>query len=150
MQSTISQYGKPAFVGMLDGTSPRSVRSYAAEEIIPVGYPVRLGTNAEKEALKATTGANTIGFALHDHAREQRLHLPPAHLRVPARVRVAEDCEGLGERGGRGGAHVREVGRGEDGSGGKGARAVEDVDGILALCNVPHCLDGELRERRRG
>lgn len=71
MQSTIGQYGAPAFQGMLDGIGPRNVRSYAAEEAIPVGYPVRLGTTAEDEVLRATTGANSIGFALHDYAREQ-------------------------------------------------------------------------------
>jgi hypothetical protein len=70
-QTTISQYGAPAYVGMLDGVKPHNVRSYAAEEIIPVGYPVKLGTNPEKEVLKATAGATAIGFALHDHAREQ-------------------------------------------------------------------------------
>ena len=71
MQSTISQYGAPAFKGMLDGIGPRNVRSYAAEEIIPIAYPVKLGTDAEKEVLKATAGAGAIGFALHDYAREQ-------------------------------------------------------------------------------
>lgn len=70
-QTTISQYGAPAFVGMLDGVSAKNVRSYAAEEIIPVGFPVKLGTNKEKQVLKATAGATAIGFALHDHAREQ-------------------------------------------------------------------------------
>ena len=71
MQSTISQYGAPAFKGMLDGIGPRNVRSYAAEEIIPIAYPVKLGTSPEKEVLKATAGAGAIGFALHDYAREQ-------------------------------------------------------------------------------
>lgn len=71
MQSTISQYGAPAFKGMLDGIGPRNVRSYAAEEIIPIAYPVKLGTDAEKEVKKATAGAGAIGFALHDYAREQ-------------------------------------------------------------------------------
>lgn len=71
MQTTVSQYGAPAFKGMLDGIGPRNVRSYAAEEAIPVAYPVKLGTDPEKEVLKATAGADVIGFALHDHAREQ-------------------------------------------------------------------------------
>lgn len=71
MQTTISQYGAPAFKGMLDGIGPRNVRSYAAEEIIPIAYPVKLGTSPEKEVLKATAGAGAIGFALHDYAREQ-------------------------------------------------------------------------------
>lgn len=71
MQTTISQYGAAAFKGMLDGIGPKNVRSYAAEEIIPVSYPVKLGTSPDKEVLKATAGAGVVGFALHDHAREQ-------------------------------------------------------------------------------
>lgn len=71
MQTTISQYGAAAFTGMLDGIGPKNVRSYAAEEIIPVGFPVKLGTSPDKEVLKATAGAGVVGFALHDHAREQ-------------------------------------------------------------------------------
>lgn len=71
MQTTVSQYGAAAFKGMLDGIGPRNVRSYAAEEAIPVAYPVKLGTSPEKEVLKATAGAGVVGFALHDHAREQ-------------------------------------------------------------------------------
>lgn len=71
MQTTISQYGAAAFKGMLDGIGPRDVSSYAAEEAIPVAYPVKLGTNKEAEVLKATTGAGVVGFALHDHARVQ-------------------------------------------------------------------------------
>ena len=71
MQTTISQYGAAAFKGMLDGIGPRNVRSSAAEEIIPIAYPVKLGTDKEKEVLKATAGAGVVGFALHDHAREQ-------------------------------------------------------------------------------
>lgn len=71
MQTTISQYSAAAFKGMLDGIGPKNVRSYAAEEIIPVAYPVKLGTSPDKEVLKATAGAGVVGFALHDHAREQ-------------------------------------------------------------------------------
>ena len=70
MQSTMNQYGAPGFPGLLDGIGPKNVRSYAAEEVIPFGHPVRLGTNKEQEVLKATTGANAIGFTLHDHAHE--------------------------------------------------------------------------------
>lgn len=70
-QTTISQYGAAGFAGLLDGVGPRNVRSYAAEEAIPVGFPVRLGTNPEQEVLKATTGANTVGFAVHSHTIEQ-------------------------------------------------------------------------------
>lgn len=71
MQTSYSQYGDAAYKGMLDGVGPRNVRSYAAEEAIPMAYPVALGTDPSKEVLKATTGAGAIGFALHDHAREQ-------------------------------------------------------------------------------
>jgi len=71
MQTTISQYGAAAFKGMLDGIGSKNVRSYAAEEIIPVAYPVKLGTSPDKEVLKATAAAGVVGFALHDHAREQ-------------------------------------------------------------------------------
>lgn len=70
-QTTISQYGAAAFEGLLDSVGPHVIRSYAAEEAIPLAYPVRLGTTGAKEVLKATTGANTIGFAIHDQAREQ-------------------------------------------------------------------------------
>lgn len=71
MQTTINQYGAASFKGLLDGIGPHDIRSYAAEEVIPVGYPVKLGTTASQEVLKATAGAGVIGFALHDHAREQ-------------------------------------------------------------------------------
>lgn len=71
MQLSYSQYSAPSFKGLLDGVGPHNVRSYAAEEIIPISYPVKLGTIPEKEVLKATSGASTIGFALHDPAREQ-------------------------------------------------------------------------------
>lgn len=70
-QTSVSQYGSAAFKGMLDGVGSHLIRSYAAEEIIPVAYPVKLGTNKESEVLKATAGAGVIGFAVHDHAREQ-------------------------------------------------------------------------------
>ena len=71
MQTSYTQYGDAAFAGLLDSVGPRVVASYAAEEAIPVAYPVRLGNDKDKEVLKATTGANAIGFALHDQAREQ-------------------------------------------------------------------------------
>lgn len=70
-QTSVSQYGAASFKGMLDGIGSHQIRSYAAEEIIPVAYPVKLGTNKEAEVLKATAGAGVIGWALHDHAREQ-------------------------------------------------------------------------------
>ena len=71
MQTTVSQYGAAAFKGMLDGIGSKQVRSYAAEEAIPMAYPVKLGTDKEKEVLKTTSGALSIGFALHDQARVQ-------------------------------------------------------------------------------
>lgn len=71
MQTSISQYGSASFKGMLDGIGPHDISSFAAEEAIPVGYPIKLGTNPEKQVLKATTGASTDGFSLHDHARVQ-------------------------------------------------------------------------------
>lgn len=67
MQNTISQYGAVGFKGLLDGIGPRDVSSFAAEEPIPMAYPVKLGTDPSKEVLKATTGASAVGFALHDH-----------------------------------------------------------------------------------
>ena len=70
-QTTISQYSAAAFAGMLDGVGPKNIRSYAAEAAIAMAAPVRLGTDPAKEVLTATSGANTIGFAIHDHAREQ-------------------------------------------------------------------------------
>lgn len=70
-QTTVTQYGAPAFVGMMDGLVTKTVRSYAAQAAIPVGFPVRLGTNPEKQVQVATLGANAIGFAAHDHVREQ-------------------------------------------------------------------------------
>lgn len=71
MQTTVTQYGAASYAGMLDGIGEKHVRSYAAEEVIPVAFPVKLGTDAAKQVLKTTTGALTVGFALHDHAREQ-------------------------------------------------------------------------------
>ncbi len=70
-QLSYTQYQTAGFPGLLDGVGTHAVRSYAAEEIIPVGFPVKLGTDPAKEVLKATAGATTVGFALHDHAREQ-------------------------------------------------------------------------------
>ena len=71
MQTSVSQYGAAAFKGMLDGIGAHQVRSYAAEEAIPVAFPVKLGTTKDAEILKTTSGALAIGFALHDHARVQ-------------------------------------------------------------------------------
>lgn len=70
-QTSYSQTSAVGFAGLLDGIGPKSVRSYAAEEAIPLAYPVKLGTTKDKEVLKTTSGALTIGFAIHDQAREQ-------------------------------------------------------------------------------
>jgi hypothetical protein len=70
-QTSVTQYSAAGFNGLLDGVNAHNVRSYAAEEAIPVGFPVKLGTTPEKEVLKATAGATAIGFALHDQARVQ-------------------------------------------------------------------------------
>ena len=70
-QLAYSQYMPGSFKGMRDGIGPHITASFAAEEIIPIAYPVKLGANPEKQVLKALTGASAIGFALHDHAREQ-------------------------------------------------------------------------------
>lgn len=70
-QTTISQYGAAAFKGLLDGVGPHLIRSYAAEEAIPLAYPVKLGTTPSKEVLKATAAAGAVGFAIHTDAIEQ-------------------------------------------------------------------------------
>jgi len=70
-QTTVSLYGAASVAGILDGVGPRSVRSYAAEEAIAIGYPVKLGTDPEKEVKKATAGATCIGFSLLDQTIEQ-------------------------------------------------------------------------------
>lgn len=70
-QLSYSQTGAAGFKGLLDGVGPHSIRSYAAEEAIPLAYPVKLGTNPAKEVLKATAAAGAVGFAIHDQAREQ-------------------------------------------------------------------------------
>ena len=69
-QTSVSQYQVVAFKGMLDGIGPKNVRSYAAQEDIPVSFPVKLGTDPAKQVAKTTSGALTVGFALHDHSRE--------------------------------------------------------------------------------
>jgi len=75
VQTTISQYGAAGFAGLLDGCySPHAIRSYAAEEAIGLGVPVKLGTDPEKQVMlvNATSdGALAIGFAIHDQVREQ-------------------------------------------------------------------------------
>jgi hypothetical protein len=70
-QTTMSQYSAPSFAGMIDGTGPKVVATGSAEEIIPVAFPVKRGTNAAVGVLKATAGATTIGFAAADQSREQ-------------------------------------------------------------------------------
>ena len=49
MQTSYSQTSAVGFAGLLDGIGPMSVRSYAAEEAIPLAYPVKLGTTKDKE-----------------------------------------------------------------------------------------------------
>ena len=46
-QTSYSQTSAVGFAGLLDGIGPRSVRSYAAEEAIPLAYPVKLGTTKD-------------------------------------------------------------------------------------------------------
>lgn len=70
-QTTIPTSQAAGYAGLLGGIGHDYVVSYAAEEIIPIGHPVKLGTDKEKEVLKTTSGALAIGFSLHDHAREQ-------------------------------------------------------------------------------
>lgn len=70
-QTTYSQTMPVAQTGMLDGIGPHTIASYAAEEVIPVAYPVMLGTDKEKEVLKATAAASAIGLALVNPATEQ-------------------------------------------------------------------------------
>lgn len=71
MQLSYEQYGDVSIAGALHGIGPVVIDSLLAEEDIPVGYPVMLGTDPEKQAKKATTGAAVIGIAVHDYAREQ-------------------------------------------------------------------------------
>jgi hypothetical protein len=70
-QTSYSQNGAASFRGMLDGVGAHNIRSYAAQGAVAVGAPVKLGTDAAKSVLTTTTGALTIGFAVHDHARVQ-------------------------------------------------------------------------------
>lgn len=70
-QTSVTQYGAVGIKGLISGVGRKETRSYAAEEVIPCGYPVKLGTNKETQVLKATTGASTIGVAIFDHGREQ-------------------------------------------------------------------------------
>ena len=72
-QLAYSLYGPVAVRGLLDGVGPHNIRSYAAEAAITAGYPVKLGTNPEKQVLAANTGASAIGFAVLDGAREQAM-----------------------------------------------------------------------------
>lgn len=70
-QTTISQTGAVGYKGLLDGVGPHSIRSYAAEEAIPLAFPVKLGTTASNEVLKTTSGALAIGFAVAGGTTEQ-------------------------------------------------------------------------------
>lgn len=71
MQLSYNQYGDASIAGALHGIGPVVIDSLLAEEDIPVGYPVMLGTDTEKQVKKATTGASVVGIAVHDYAREQ-------------------------------------------------------------------------------
>ncbi len=71
MQLEYKQYSDPAIQGALSGIGPKHILSYVAEEDIPVGYPVMLGTDPQNQVKKATTGASVIGISVHDYAREQ-------------------------------------------------------------------------------
>lgn len=86
MQTSYSQYSPVAIRGLLDGIGPHNIRSYAAEADILLGYPVRLGTNPEKQVLQATAGATTIGFAVADQAREQDVTTGLTRYRAKAAV----------------------------------------------------------------
>lgn len=74
-QTTVSLYGAPAFKGMKDGIQDDYVISLLAEGAVGISLPVVLGTNKETQAKAASSavgqGALVVGFALHDHAREQ-------------------------------------------------------------------------------
>ena len=74
-QTTVSQYGAAAYKGMLDSIVDNYVISMSAEGAVPIGFPVVLGTNKERQVIAASTsvgqGALVVGFSLHDHAREQ-------------------------------------------------------------------------------
>lgn len=71
MQLSYTQYGDATIAGALHGIGPVVIDSMLAEEAIPVGYPVMLGTDKAKQVKKATSGASVIGISVHDYAREQ-------------------------------------------------------------------------------
>lgn len=54
------------FAGLLDGIGPRVIDSYCAEDEIPFGSLVKLGTNPVEQVLKDTEGTNAIGVAISD------------------------------------------------------------------------------------
>lgn len=74
-QTSASLYQATAFNGMLADLSDNDIISRAAEGAVAIGRTVRLGTNPEKQVVQSSTavgqGALVVGFALHDHAREQ-------------------------------------------------------------------------------
>ena len=74
-QTSASLYQAAAFNGMLADLSDNDIISRAAEGAVGIGRTVRLGTNPEKQVAQSSTavgqGALVVGFALHDHAREQ-------------------------------------------------------------------------------
>lgn len=74
-QTSVNLYQSAAFKGMLADLSDNDIISDAAEGAVNVGATVKLGTNKEKQVAESGTGAGAgalvVGFALHDHAREQ-------------------------------------------------------------------------------
>lgn len=74
-QTSVTQYGAAAYMGMLADLSDNDIVSYAAEGAVLIGRTVRLGTSKDKQVIQSTTGAGqgalVTGFAVHDHAREQ-------------------------------------------------------------------------------
>jgi hypothetical protein len=74
-QTSVSLYQAAAFNGMLADLSDNDIISRAAQGAVGIGRAVVLGTNREKQVVQASTsvgqGALVVGFALHDHAREQ-------------------------------------------------------------------------------
>ena len=74
-QTSVPLYQSAAFAGMLADLAENDIYSYAAEGAVAIGRTVRLGTNKEKQVIQSSTatgqGALVVGFAVHDHAREQ-------------------------------------------------------------------------------
>ena len=54
-QTTVLQYGAAAYKGMLDSIVDNYVISMSAEGAVPIGFPVVLGTNKERQVVAAST-----------------------------------------------------------------------------------------------